>query len=171
MQIMQLNEKSAIERLSALGLDDMPVMEFTPNRCQLDPDWFKKYCALRREFLSSLSDSLEEIAFMNLRQDEFMRLMMGQSLPENLSIRFRIPLLWGGELKIDNMFMCFTFPHSFNMDRFIIEQSDAKTVYLPDPKKKIYLTTHTGGGGVGGNASSDRLSQSAFNFMAGRGNE
>ena len=80
-------------------------------------------------------------------------------------------MLWGGELSIDNMFLCYTFPHSYNLDRFIIDQSDAKTVFLPNPEKKIYLTTHTGGGGAGGNAASDRLSQSVFNFMSGRGNE
>lgn len=168
---MQLNEHTALEKLAGMGMDDMPVMEYTPTRCTLDADWFKKYSALRREFLSSLSDSLEEIAFMNLPQNEFMGLIMGQSLPENLSVRMRVPLLWGGELKIENMFLCMTFPHSFNLDKFIIEQSDAKTVYLPNPERKIYLTTHTGGGGVGGNATSDRLSQSAFNFMSGRGNE
>ena len=168
---MQLNEHSALERLATLGLDDMPVIEYQPNRCALDADWFKKYSALRREFLSSLSDSLEEIAFMNLPQDEFMGLIMGQSLPENLSIRMRVPLLWGGELKIENMFLCMTFPHSVKLDKFIIDQSDAKTVFLPNPERKIYLTTHTGGGGAGGNATSDRLSQSAFNFMSGRGNE
>ena len=168
---MQLNEHLALERLAVLGLDDMPVMEYTPKQCVLESDWLKKYSALRREFLSSLGDSFEEIAFMNLPQDEFVGLITGQSLPENLSIRFKIPLLWGGKLDIDNMFLCFTFPHSFNLDRFIIEQSDAKTVYLPNPERKIYLTTHTGGGGAGGNSASDRLSQSAFNFISGRGNE
>ena len=168
---MQLNETSALERLAVLGMDDMPVIEYTPKQSKLDPDWFKKYSVLRREFLSSLSDSMEEIAFMNLSQDEFINLVMGNSLPENLSIRFRIPLLWGGELKIENLFLCSTFPHSNNLDRFIIEQSDAKTVYLPNPNKKIYVTTHTGGGGAGGNAASDRLSQTAFHFASGRGNE
>lgn len=168
---MQLNEHSALERLKTLGLDDMPVMEYMPNRCVLDADWFKKYSALRREFLSSLTDSMEEIAFMNLPQNEFINLVMGHALPDNLSIRFKIPLLWGGQLTLDNMFMCWTFPHSFNLDRFIMEQNDAKTVYLPNPQKKVYLTTHTGGGGDGGNAATDRLSQSAFNFMADRGNE
>ena len=168
---MQLNKHSALERLAILGLDDMPVMEYTPKYCTLDPDWFKKYSTLRREFLNSLSDSMEEIAFMNLSQTEFVNLLMGNALPDNISIRFRIPLIWGGELNIDNMFLCWTFPHSFNLDRFIIEQSDAKTVFLPNPEKKVYLTTHTGGGGDGGNATSDRLSQSAFNALTGRGNE
>ena len=168
---MQLNQTSALQRLSNLGLDDMPVMEYTPKACRLDSDWFTKYTSLRREFLASLSDSMEELAFMNLPQDEFINLIMGRSLPDNLSIRFKIPLIWGGDLKIENMFLCWTFPHSYNLDRFIIEQSYARIIYLPNPKKKIYLTTHSGGGGDGGNASSDRLSQAAFNFMMDRGNE
>lgn len=169
---MQLNENSALEKLATMGMEDMPVIAYTPTKCSLTTDWFKKYSALRRDFLSSLTDSMEEIAFMNLPQNEFINLVMGHSLPDNISIRFKIPLVWGGELNIENMFLCWTFPHSFNLDKFIIEQNDAKTVYLPNPKKKIYLTTHTGGGGTGGNATSDRLSQSAFNnFMAGRGNE
>lgn len=168
---MQLNEQRALERLAAFGMDDIPVMEYTPKRCALDADWFQKYAMLRRKFLSSLDDSLEEIAFMNLPQNEFIGLITGQLLPENLSIRFKIPLLLGGKLSTDNMFLCYTFPNSYNLDRFIIEQSDANSIYLPNPEKKIYLTTHTGGGGTGGNATSDRLSQSAFNFISGRGNE
>ena len=168
---MQLNEHSALERLASLGMDDLPVMAYTPQKCSLDKDWFQKYSALRREFMGTLTDSFEEIAFMDLPQEEFVNLVMGKSLPDNLSIRFRIPLLWGGPLDISNMFLCWTFPHSFNMDRFIIEQSDARTIYLPNPEKKIYLTSHTGGGGTGGNATSDRLSQAAFNAMSGRGNE
>jgi hypothetical protein len=67
--------------------------------------------------------------------------------------------------------MCLTFPHSQNLDRFIIEQSDAQTVFLPNPEKKIYVTTHLGGGGAGGNAASDRLSIAAMNYVSDRGNE
>ena len=169
---MQYNQHTALERLAKLGMDDMPVMEYVPTRCNMDSDWFRKYVSLRREFISSLTDSFEEITFMNLTQDEFIQLITGKSLPENTSIRFKIPLLWGGELSIDNMFLCWTFPHSHNMDRFIIEQSDAATIFLPNPAKKIYLTSHTGGGGPGGNSASDRLSQTAINnFLSERGNE
>lgn len=168
---MQLNEQIAQERLAAMGMDDLPVMEYTPRHCVIEKDWFQRYVNLRREFIMSLSDSFEEIAFMNLSQDAFMNMVMGRAMPENTSIRFRIPLVWGGQLSIDNMFMCLTFPCSQKLDMFIINQSDAKTVFLPNPKKKIYLTSHTGGGGTGGNATSDRLSQSAINFMSGRGNE
>lgn len=167
---MQFTEHSALERLTTLGMDDMPVMEYTPNRCIISNDWFKKYSVLRREFMASLTDSFEEIAFMNLSQEEFMNLIMGKQIPENTSLRFRIPLIWGGQINIDNMFMCLTFPHSHNLDRFIIEQSDAKTVFLPNPAKKIYIPTNLANGGAGGNSSSDRLSQSAF-FASGRGNE
>ena len=168
---MQLNESSALQRLSKLGMDDMPVKEYMPKRCRLDSDWFQKYSMLRRKFMESLMDSMDDIVFMNLQQDEYINLVMGKALPDNLSIRFKIPLIWGGDMDIDNMFLCMTFPHSYNLDRFIIEQSDAQTIYLPYPEKKIYLTSHLGGGGDGGNATSDRLTQSAFNFMSGRGNE
>lgn len=168
---MQFNQDSAMARLSSLGMDDMPVMEYTPKRSCVDKDWFKTYSMLRHEFMSSLTDSFEEIAFMNLSQDEFMNLITGKQMPENTSIRFRIPLTLGGELSVDNMFMCLTFPHSQNLDRFIIEQSDATKLFLPNPEKKIYVTTHLAGGGDGGNATSDRLSVAAMNFAGGRGNE
>ena len=169
---MQLNEYSASEKLANLGMPDMPVMEYTPTSCSLDTDWFRKYSALRREFLSSLSDSFEELAFINLPQEEFINLIMGKALPENLSIRFRIPLVLGGNLDISNMFLCLTFPHSYNLDRFIIEQNDAKTVFLPNPEKKVYVSSHIGGGGDGGNATSDRLTEVAINYVnSSRGNE
>ena len=168
---MQWNQGVAEKRIAELGMDDLPVMEYSPKRCILDNDWFKRYSILRRQFLASLTDSFEEIAFMNLSQDEFMKLVMGKEMPENTSIRFRIPLIWGGKLEIDNMFMCLTFPHSHNLDKFIIEQSDATTVFLPNPQKKIYVTTHLSGGGVGGNAASDRLSLAAMNYAIDRGNE
>ena len=168
---MQLNEHSAMEILASMGIDDMPVVEYTPKKCSLDADWFKKYSALRREFLSSLTDAIEEITFMNLGQDEFVNLVMGKSLPDNLSIRFRVPLFLGGELDVSNMFLCWTFPISFNLDRFLINQNDATTIFLPNPEKKIYLTSHTGGGGDGGNATSDRLTEAVFSFKNSRGNE
>ncbi len=168
---MQLNRDSAMARLAALGMDDMPVIEYMPNRCVIDNDWFQKYSMLRREFLASLTDSFDEIAFMNLSQEEFMNLIMGKKMPENTSLRFRIPLIWGGKLNIDNMFMCLTFPQSHNLDRFIIEQNDAKTVFLPDPAKKIYITTTSSTSSASGNATSDRLTQSAVQFVSGRGNE
>ena len=168
---MQFNKDSAMARLAALRMDDMPVIEYTPSRCVIDSDWFQKYSVLRREFLASLTDSFDEIAFMNLYQEEFMNLIMGKHMPENTSLRFRIPLIWGGKLTIDNMFMCLTFPQSHNLDRFIIEQSDAKTVFLPNPAKKIYITTTGSSNSASGNATSDRLTQSAVHFASGRGNE
>lgn len=168
---MQLNRDSAMTKLAAMGMDDMPVIEYMPNRCMIDNDWFQKYSMLRREFLASLTDSFDEIAFMNLSQEEFMNLIMGKKMPENTSLRFRIPLIWGGKLSIDNMFMCWTFPHSHNLDKFIIEQNGAKTVFLPDPAKKIYITTSSFTNSASGNATPDRLTQSAAQFMSDRGNE
>lgn len=165
---MQFDETRALKRLEDLGMEDIPVIEYTPTKCIVDNTWFQKYVNLRRQFMESLTDSFEEIAFLNLSQNEFIDLIMGKSLPDNLSIRFRIPLMWGGKLDIENLFMCSTFPHAHNLDRFIIEQSDAKTIFLPNPAKKIYIPAHTGGGGVGGNAASDRLSQAAMSYNASR---
>ena len=118
--------------------------------------------------MASLTDSAETLAFMNLTQDEFMNIIMGRDLPQNISIRFRIPLVWGGKLEIDNLFMCWTFPHSYNMDRFIIAQSGAQTIWMPNPTKKIYLPAHTAGGGDGGNATEDRLAQIGAQIAADR---
>ena len=88
---MQLSKESALERLAALGMDDMPVIECTPQRCIIDNDWFKKYSMLRKQFLESLTDSFEEIAFMNLSQEECMNLITGRAMPENTSLRSSCP--------------------------------------------------------------------------------
>ena len=149
-------------------MSDLPLIEFTPRPHKIAPDWFARYKDLCKQFMLSLTDSVETLAFMNLTQDEFMNIIMGHALPQNISIRFRIPLAWGGELNINNMFMCWTFPHAYNMDRFIISQSGNKTVWLPNPSKKIYLPAHTAGGGDGGNATEDRLAQMGAQLAGGR---
>ncbi|MBQ0013417.1 MAG: hypothetical protein KBS86_02520 [Proteobacteria bacterium] len=159
---MEMNETGAMQRLSELGMEDMPVMAYTPHTTRIPSDWFIKYKGLIHEFVSTLTDSAQEIAFMNLSPNEFMGLLSGQSIPQNISIRFRIPLTWGGELNIDNLFMCRTFPYSHNLDRFIIEQSGNSKIWLPNPAKKIYVPTNlTGGGTDGGNATDDRMGQIA----------
>jgi hypothetical protein len=156
---MQLNASTAEKKINELGIKDMPLIEHTPTRTNVPTDWFSKYKQLCHQFMSELSDSIEELALMNLPQDDFMELIMGNKIPENLSIRFRIPLVWGGNLSIDNMFMCKTFPHSYNMDRFIIAQSGNDTIWLPNPSRKIYLPASTLGGGDGGNGTEDRLTE------------
>lgn len=165
---MQLNAGTAEKLISDMGMSDLPLVEIHPTPCPVAPDWFIRYKHLCHEFMASLTDSAETLAFMNLTQDEFMNIIMGHGLPQNISIRFRTPLVWGGKLEIDNMFMCWTFPHSYNMDRFIITQSGAQTVWLPNPAQKIYLPAHTAGGGDGGNATEDRLAQISAQLAANR---
>ena len=168
---MQLNEKSALERLATLGMDDMPIVQVRPTPHQIAPDWFKKYHELVRVFTTTLTDSIQELSFLNLPQEDFINLIMGQHLPENLSVRFRVPLVWGGKLELENLFMCVTFPFSHNMDRFIIEQAGNETVWLPDPAKKIYIPAHMASSGDGGNATQDRLSEIAAQIATSRGME
>ena len=165
---MQWTEANATKRLEELKMSDMPVAPIQPHTVKVSPDWFQKYKELCHAFTKSLSDCVQELALMNLGRDEFMSLLMGREIPDNLSIRFRIPLIWGGELSLDNLFMCYTFPLAQNLDRFIIEQSGNETIWLPNPKKKIYLPIHSTLAGNGGNAVADRLSQMAANIASNR---
>ena len=168
---MQYNETTALKRLADLFMDDMPVTQVAAKPYPVAPDWFAKYKTLRRDFMKSLSDSIEDLSFLNLSREEFMALILGQATPENFSLRLRVPLQFGGKLEITNMFACKTFPHSYNLDRFIIEQAGSATLWLPNPARKIYIPAHTTGGGDGGNATSDRLSQMAAQIAADRGME
>lgn len=168
---MQLTHDTAQRRLSELHMDDMPVMEIRPTATHVDTDWFTKYKKLCHEFMESLTDSIDELAFLNLSQNEFMALIMGRAMPQNLSIRFRVPLVWGGKLETDNLFLCQTFPHSQRLDRFIIEQHGAETIWLPNPAKRVYVSVHESAGGDGGNATTDRLSQMAAQIGMNRSME
>ncbi len=163
---MKLSETNAIARLADLGMDDMPIMEYTPKPSKLPADWFTKYKQVCHKFMETLTDNATEIAFMNLSQNEFMALISGRTLPRNTSIRFRIPITMGGDISVENMFLCRTFPHSHNLDRFIMEQVGNDTLWLPNPARAIYVPAHTAGGGTGGNATSDRLSQIASQIVS-----
>ncbi len=163
---MQLNQSNAEKLISDLGMKDLPIIEIHPTPTSLPSDWFPRYKELCKKFMMSLTDSADTLAFMDLSQDEFMDLIMGQSVPPNISFRFRIPLVWGGKMTPDNMFMCKTFPHSHNMDRFIISQTGASSIWLPAPVKKIYLPANTAGGGDGGNGTEDRLTETAAFHIA-----
>ena len=166
---MEWTQSNAEKRLQELKVPDMPVLAIRPTPVSVDSDWFQKYKQECRKFTRSLTDSVEELAMMNLSREEFMDLLMGRNIPTNLSIRFRTPLIFGGKISAENMFMCLTFPHSQNMDRFIIEQSGNETLWLPNPARKIYLPIHSTISGMGGNAVADRQSQiAAANVMASR---
>ena len=166
---MQMTQTDAEKRLSEMHMSDMPGMEFARAGAHVDSDWFVKYKKLCHEFMMSLTDSVEGLVMLNLTQDEFMALIMGRAVPANTSFRLRVPLTWGGKLDISNMFMCRTFPTSMRLDEFIIEQSGARTVWLPNPAGKVYVPQHNISGGDGGNATSDRLSQIAAQIVAARG--
>ena len=116
----------------------------------------------------SLSDSISELSFMNFSQEEFMGLITGRALPENCSLRLRVPIVFGGKLEVANMFMCRAFPFSQNMDRFILEQAGQPGIWLPAPPKKVYVPTNLLGGGDGGNATEDRLAQMSAQLAQGR---
>lgn len=163
---MQLTQTAAEKLIEDLGIKNMPLISIRPVYTSVSADWFSRYKRLCKAFMTSLTDSVETLAFMNLTQDEFMNLIMGKSLPANLSFRFRIPLSWGGKLEIDNMFLCRTFPHSYNIDRFIIQQSGNETIWLPNPAKKIYLPPQANTSSAGGNGTEDRLTETIASQIA-----
>ncbi len=165
---MNWTKEIAEQKLADMKMEDMPIIETIPKTQKLNSDWFKDYKIACKEFMLSLTDSIEELTFLNLNQDEFMGLISGKKMPNNLSIRFRIPILFGGEINPKNMFMCATFPQSQNLDRFIIEQYGNEKIWLPNPVKKVYVSAHTASGGDGGNATTDRLSQLAAQLSMGR---
>ncbi|MBR6597923.1 MAG: hypothetical protein IKL37_00670 [Alphaproteobacteria bacterium] len=165
---MKLSETAAEKIISDMGMGDLPLVEIQPIPSPVAPDWFVRYKELCQKFLLSLTDSVDTLAFMNFSESEFMGLITAQSVPENISIRFRTPLVWGGKLETDNLFLCWTFPHSYNMDRFIAGQFGNTSIWMPNPTKKVYLPAHTADGGDGGNATEDRLAQMAAQLAAGR---
>ena len=166
---MHISASIAEKRLQELGIKDMPLFEYTPKLTAVAPDWFLKYKKLCKEFMMSLTDSVETLAIQGMPQDEFMNLIMGKKLPQNFSIRLRVPLVWGGKLEIDNMFLCKTFPRSYNIDRFIIGQSGNDTIWLPNPATKVYIPISILSGGPGGNGTEDRITEtSAAQIVADR---
>jgi hypothetical protein len=153
------NKRDAEQRLAALLMNDLPIEECNASPSPLPDDWFRKFRAARAEFLGSLSDSIQELAFLNLTQNSFMNLLMAKSIPENLSVKFRRPILYGGGIAAENMFLMPSFPYGFNLDIFMAEQSGQGRIWYPNPAKKIYVSAQMLSGGDGGNATSDRLAQ------------
>ena len=69
---MKLSETAAEKIISDMGMGDLPLVEIQPIPSPVAPDWFVRYKHLCHEFMASLTDSAETLAFMNLTQDEFM---------------------------------------------------------------------------------------------------
>ncbi len=163
---MTMMDKSVAEKnLKSLLLDGMPIIEIEAKHHPLEKDWYSKYLTVRKRFLESLSEHIETLIFLNLSQDEFMDLIMGRKTPENLSVRFRIPLQWGGKIEIDNMFLCRTFNESNNIDQFILEQFGNTKIWLPNPTKPVYYPTKAPGTAAGGNSSEEITNQEMMNQM------
>lgn len=153
------SKQDAERRLAQFLMDDMPLGECKALPAHLPGDWFMRFRRARAEFLGSLEDSIQELALLNLQRDDFMDLLTAKRLPENLCLRFRRPILYGGEISAGNMFLMMNFPYGINMDAFMAAQSGQDDIWYPDPEKKIYVSLHVISSAAGGNATSDRLAQ------------
>ena len=155
---MKMTKEFAEKRLSFLFMEDMPIVEHKVVISKLSPDWFKNYTITRNNFLKSIMNSIEDLFWLNLNEKSIMDLFKGK-IPNNVSLRFRIPIIYGGEISVENIFLCKTFPHSYNIDKFLSEQIGQENIWLPNPKKNIYVPVHTSGTSGGGNGTN--LTQTA----------
>ncbi len=171
------------QKLKDFGMDDLPVQHVSFRPVTLDSDWYVKFKKIRREFLQSLSDSVEELMLMNLSMPMLMGLLQNMELPENLSIKFKRPLMYGGEISVDNMYLVAMHPYGQLLDRFLIDQAMdymakmgktptagydyAPELFVPNPAKKVYVPTlRSMNNGAGGNTTSDRMSEIASAIVA-----
>jgi hypothetical protein len=152
-------KRDAEARLAQFLMDDMPIEECPAVPSPLPRDWFAVFRAARVEFMESLGESIPELALLNLSREDFMDLLSGRRIPENLAIKFRRPVLYGGLLAPDNMFLMPLFPTGFNLDIFMAEQSGQGRIFYPNPTRKVYVSVQMLSGGDGGNATADRLAQ------------
>ncbi|MDR1071657.1 MAG: hypothetical protein LBL21_03385 [Rickettsiales bacterium] len=163
-------KRDAEARLAQFLMDDLPMDECPAVPAPLPNDWFAQFRAARIVFMESLSESIQELALLNLSREDFISLLSGQHIPENLTVKFRRPVLYGGGINPDNMFLMQMFPAGFNLDIFMAEQAGQGQVFYPNPAKRVYVSVRTISGGDGGNATSDRLAQ-GFAAQASQGRE
>ncbi|MDR2269042.1 MAG: hypothetical protein LBD94_02550 [Rickettsiales bacterium] len=159
------SKHDAEQRLAGFLMDDMPVESCKATPSPFPKDWFRMFRQARIEFMESLDDSVQELALLNLPRDDFINLLTAKTMPENLCLKFRRPILYGGEINPENMFIITNFPYGLNLDIFMAEQSGQGEIWYPNPAKKIYVSMNVLSGGDGGNATSDRLAQ-AFASMS-----
>lgn len=156
---MKMTKEFAEKRLSFLFMEDMPIIEHKTVITKLSSDWFSNYKKVRSNFLKKITNSLDELFWLNLSEKSIMDLLTKEKIPNNISLRFRIPIIYGGEISVENMFLCKTFPHSYNIDKFLSEQIGQENIWLPNPKKDIYAPIHTSATSGGGNGTN--LTQTA----------
>ena len=56
---MQLTASMAETLIAELGMDDLPLIEVRPIPTKVDVNWFSKYKELCRQFMMSLTDSVD----------------------------------------------------------------------------------------------------------------
>lgn len=156
---MKMTKETATKKLSLLFMEDMPIIEHKVILTKLSSDWFDKYKKIRNDFLKKIINSLDELFWLNLSEKSIIDLLTKEKIPNNISLRFRVPIIYGGEISIKNMFLCKTFPHSYNIDKFLSEQIGEEKIWLPNPEKDIYIPIHTSGTSGGGNGAN--LTQTA----------
>ncbi|MDR2685881.1 MAG: hypothetical protein LBB23_03875 [Rickettsiales bacterium] len=169
-----INIAEASRRLAALGISDLALGEVAAQPQPLPRDWFAAFRAARRELLTNrIKKNQEELFMIGLNPAEITDIYKGIRIPVGVSVKFRIPPIYGGEISPENMFVCRSVPEGRAIDIFIAEQAGAGVFFYPNPAKNVYMTSMGSLNSPGGNATSDRLSdvqaEDVLNALGGRG--
>jgi hypothetical protein len=148
----------AEKRLKALGLDDMPLVSVAAIPRPLPAGWFAEFRGARRDLLTqNVKEFKEELFMMDIPIEDIMAMFRGEKIPPNVSVKFKVPPIYGGPISTDNLFICRTASEGRLLDIFIAEQAGASELFCPNPTKSVYVASMASMNSPGGNATSDRL--------------
>ncbi|MCL2629174.1 MAG: hypothetical protein FWD33_00540 [Alphaproteobacteria bacterium] len=151
--------KDAERRQGDLGLDDLPLVEVAAAVRPLPKGWFEEFRRERRRLLTELvRKDKEELMMMGLPIDDIVAMLGGKKIPAGVSVKFRVPPIYGGDISAENMFICRAASEGRAIDIFIAGQAGAENFFAPNPSKSVYVTSMKSMNSPGGNSTSDRMS-------------
>ncbi|MDR0319156.1 MAG: hypothetical protein LBH81_00230 [Rickettsiales bacterium] len=150
----------AERKLTEMGLGDLPVAEVRAIPRPLPAGWFAAYRDARRELLTrTVQNNKDELFMMDIPVEFIMAMLRGERIPLNVSVKFKIPPIYGGSISAGNMFVCRAASEGRLIDSFIASQAGADLFFCPNPAKSVYITSMASMNSPGGNATSDRMSE------------
>ena len=78
---MKMTKEFAEKRLSFLFMEDMPIIEHKIVITKLSSDWFSNYKKVRSNFLKKITNSLDELFWLNLSEKSIMDLLTKEKIP------------------------------------------------------------------------------------------
>jgi len=163
------------DTIRRLGLPEMPIAKATlPGAPSASPVRSELLAVASRCMRFTYFNSMEEMAKAGLPYEMVASMGRGQ-FPENLSLCFKIPPEYGGEVAFSNMFLIQKYPYLEMINAFLDEQMleynrDAAhthdtgfalppELFYPNPEGIVFLPALKGLASPGGNATTDKMTQ------------